>query len=84
VGTQQVSEEHAAFAPISFPMIALTQLLQYLVLVRTWDMKPSEVSKNFLAAVGHSQGLISAVAVATTSDSDDSVVSNVRLCSEFF
>ncbi|KAG8968299.1 3-oxoacyl-[acyl-carrier-protein] synthase [Tulasnella sp. 419] len=67
--------EYIASIPVSFPLIGLTQLVQYLVAVRVANMTPGEFRSLVSGATGHSQGIVSAVAIAA-SDSLESYISN--------
>lgn len=55
---------YLASIPVSFPLIGLTQLTQYLVVCRTTGLTPAEMRSRLAGATGHSQGLVSAVVVA--------------------
>ncbi|KAE8244255.1 hypothetical protein A4X13_0g6730, partial [Tilletia indica] len=62
--------------PVSLPLIGLTQLVQFLVSLRASGLTPREFRARFQGATGHSQGIVSAVVVAT-SDSLETFESNV-------
>lgn len=57
------------------PLIGATQLAQYLVSCRVTDITPGQMRALFKGATGHSQGIISAVAIASSTDS--TLVDNV-------
>ena len=57
---------YLASIPISYPLIALTQLVQYLVVYRVANITPDELRKRLSGATGHSQGLGSAIAIAAS------------------
>ncbi|KAJ3540249.1 hypothetical protein NM688_g6254 [Phlebia brevispora] len=57
---------YLASIPISLVLIALTQLVQYLVVCRASNLTPEELRSRFAGATGHSQGIISAVAIAAS------------------
>ena len=61
------STTYLASIPISFPLIGLTQLLQYLVVCRVADLSPGELRDHLDGTTGHSQGLVSAVAISASS-----------------
>ncbi len=67
---------YLAAAPLSLPLIGLTQLLQYLVSCRVSGLTPAQFRSAIKGATGHSQGIISAV-VLSASDSYDSFTANV-------
>ncbi|KAH8117927.1 fatty acid synthase [Phellopilus nigrolimitatus] len=56
-----------ATVPVSFPLIGLTQLVQYLVACRVAHLTPGELRARLHGATGHSQGIVSAVAIAASS-----------------
>lgn len=64
------SVEYLASIPISFPIIGLTQLIQYLVATRVANLNPGEMRNLFSGATGHSQGIISAVAISASATFD--------------
>ena len=66
-----------ASIPVSFPLIGLTQFTQYLVAARVSGLSPAELSACFSGASGHSQGLVTAVAVFSSQD-DASFLENVQ------
>ncbi|RPD59601.1 fatty acid synthase [Lentinus tigrinus ALCF2SS1-6] len=68
---------YLASIPISFPLIALTQLTQYLVVCRVSQLTPGELRSRLRGATGHSQGIISAVCIAA-STSYESFFENSR------
>ncbi|KAI0787467.1 fatty acid synthase [Fomes fomentarius] len=57
---------YLASIPISFPLIALTQLTQYLIVCRVSNLTPGELRSRLRGATGHSQGLVSALAIAAS------------------
>jgi fatty acid synthase subunit alpha, fungi type len=68
---------YQASVPVSFPLIGLTQLSQYLVAFKVLSMSPEELLSHIAGATGHSQGIVSAVAVAA-STTFDSFMENSR------
>ncbi|EIW84299.1 fatty acid synthase [Coniophora puteana RWD-64-598 SS2] len=61
------SVEYLASIPVSLPLIGLTQLIQYLVVCRVSGLSPGELRKCIAGATGHSQGVVSAVAISASS-----------------
>lgn len=57
---------YLASVPISFPLIGLTQLVQYLVALKVARITPEQLRSRLQGATGHSQGLISAVVIAAS------------------
>ncbi|CAE6460687.1 unnamed protein product [Rhizoctonia solani] len=62
--------EYLASVPVSFPVIGLTQLVQYLVVAFVTGITPGELRDRLKGATGHSQGILSAVVAATSTDLD--------------
>ncbi|CAE6423597.1 unnamed protein product [Rhizoctonia solani] len=60
--------EYLASVPVSFPVIGLTQLVQYLVVASVTALTPGELRDRLKGATGHSQGILSAVVAATSTD----------------
>jgi fatty acid synthase subunit beta len=57
-------------APVSFPLVGLVQLTCFYAISRITRMEPSQLVDLFSASSGHSQGLVVAAFVATSSDWD--------------
>ncbi|EIN09976.1 fatty acid synthase [Punctularia strigosozonata HHB-11173 SS5] len=68
---------YLASVPLSLPLIGLTQLTQYLVACRVLALSPADMRARFAGATGHSQGVVSAVAIAA-SDSPTSFLANAK------
>jgi fatty acid synthase subunit alpha, fungi type len=66
-----------ASVPVSFPLIGLTQFTQYLVAARVSGLSPAELSARFSGASGHSQGLVTAIAISSSKD-DTSFLENAQ------
>ncbi|KAI6129042.1 hypothetical protein EDD16DRAFT_1516096, partial [Pisolithus croceorrhizus] len=58
---------YLASVPVSLPLIGLTQLIQYLVVCRISDLTPAQLRGYFAGTTGHSQGVVSAVAISASS-----------------
>jgi fatty acid synthase subunit alpha len=52
--------------PVSSPLIGLTQLVQYLIVCRMTNPTPGDLRDRIAGATGHSQSLVSAVAIAAS------------------
>ncbi len=74
-GAPRPPTEYLASIPVSFPLIGLTQLTQYLVSCHVAGITPGEMRARLQGTTGHSQGIVSAVAVAA-SDSFESFSAN--------
>jgi fatty acid synthase subunit beta len=61
------SVEYLASIPLSMPLIGVTQIAQYVVTCKVTDLHPGEMRSLFKGATGHSQGVITAVAFASSS-----------------
>jgi fatty acid synthase subunit alpha len=69
--------DYLASIPVSFPLIGLTQLVQYLATCRASNLTPGEMRQLMKGATGHSQGIVSAVCIAA-SNCLDSFATNVQ------
>ena len=58
--------EYLASIPISFPLIGLTQLVQYLATCSALNVTPGDMRELIQGTTGHSQGIVSAVCIATS------------------
>lgn len=65
------SVAYLASIPLSLPLIGLTQLVQYLVACNVVGKTPGEFRSLVKGATGHSQGVVSAVAISTSDSFDD-------------
>ncbi|RXK40211.1 hypothetical protein M231_02485 [Tremella mesenterica] len=73
---------YLASIPLSLPLIGVVQLLQYVVSCRVTDLTPGEMRDLFKGATGHSQGIVSAVAIAasaTWAALDENILKAVKL-----
>ncbi|KAJ6624064.1 fatty acid synthase [Mycena sp. CBHHK59/15] len=64
------STTYLASVPISFPLIGLTQLVQYLVSCNVAGLTPGQMRDIISGTTGHSQGIVSAVAIAASTSFD--------------
>lgn len=69
------STAYLASVPLSLPLIGLTQLTQYYASCRACGLTPGDFRRRIAGATGHSQGVISALVLAT-SDSNESFRDN--------
>ncbi|KAI8643676.1 fatty acid synthase [Parasitella parasitica] len=60
-------------APVSLPLIGLTQILQYYVMLHVLDRTPAEIRDLFEGTTGHSQGIISSVVISASSTEEEFV-----------
>lgn len=68
---QTPDQDYLLSVPVSCPLICVIQLAHYVVTCKTLGVTPGEFRKHLSGATGHSQGLVTAVAIAS-SDSWDS------------
>ncbi|KAG6910835.1 hypothetical protein DXG01_007150 [Tephrocybe rancida] len=69
--TIRPSVAYLASVPVSFPLIGLTQLVQYLVVCKVANLTPGELRDRIAGTTGHSQGIVSAVAISASATFDD-------------
>ena len=60
----QPDTDYLVSAPVSLPLIGLCQLAHYTVTCRTLGQTPGELRERLSGATGHSQGIVTAAAVA--------------------
>ncbi|GAB7362021.1 hypothetical protein MBLNU230_g2055t1 [Neophaeotheca triangularis] len=58
--------DYLVSAPVSFPLIGLTQLAHYVVTCRVLGTHPGNVRDRFSGTTGHSQGVVTAAAIAAS------------------
>ncbi|KAK3715893.1 beta subunit of fatty acid synthetase [Vermiconidia calcicola] len=64
----QPDVDYLVSAPVSFPLIGLTQLAHYVVTCRVLGTHPGHVRDRFAGTTGHSQGVVTAAAIAASSN----------------
>lgn len=62
----QPDVDYLVSAPVSFPLIGLTQLAHYVVTCRVLGTHPGNVRERLSGTTGHSQGVVTAAAVAAS------------------
>ncbi|KAF5382044.1 hypothetical protein D9615_004428 [Tricholomella constricta] len=65
------STAYLASVPVSFPLIGLTQLVQYLIVCKVTGLTPGEIRDRIAGATGHSQGIVSAVVIAASASFEE-------------
>ncbi|KAL8949584.1 MAG: hypothetical protein Q9222_004320 [Ikaeria aurantiellina] len=60
----QPDTDYLVSAPVSLPLIGLVQLAHYTVTCRTLGLGPGDVRERFSGVTGHSQGIVTAAAIA--------------------
>lgn len=69
---------YLASVPVSMPLIGLTQLTQYLVISRAANLTPGQLRERFAGATGHSQGLVSAVAISASTTPESFIQNSLK------
>ncbi|KAJ2598274.1 hypothetical protein GGF39_002714, partial [Coemansia sp. RSA 1721] len=70
--------EYLVSSPVSMPLIGLVQLMQLMVLYKTFNVSPGDLACRFSVATGHSQGIISAVLLSTLTGDEDSFITGSK------
>ena len=60
----QPDTEYLVSAPVSLPLIGLVQLAHYAVICEAMGQTPGDIRQKFLGTTGHSQGIVTAAAIA--------------------
>lgn len=61
----QPDTDYLVSAPVSFPLIGLTQLAHYIVTCKTLGLTPGDLRELLKGTTGHSQGIVTATAIAS-------------------
>ncbi|KAF1987054.1 beta subunit of fatty acid synthase [Aulographum hederae CBS 113979] len=64
----QPDTEYLVSAPVSLPLIGLTQLCHYEVTCKVMGADPGRIRQRLSGATGHSQGVVTAAAIAAAGD----------------
>ena len=62
---RQPDTDYLVSAPVSLPLIGLTQLAHFQVTCKVLGKTPGEVNERFSGTTGHSQGIVTAAAMST-------------------
>ncbi|KAM3582650.1 fatty acid synthase alpha subunit Lsd1 [Umbelopsis sp. WA50703] len=65
-------------APVSFPLIGLTQLLHYYVMLRVLQRTPDEIRKYIVGSTGHSQGVIASVVISSSATEEEFIANSAK------
>lgn len=76
--------DYLVSAPVSVPVIGVIQLAHFAVTARVLGKNPGELRSYLSGATGHSQGLVTAVAIASSNDWNSFCDSAVRAMAIFF
>ncbi|KAG2217921.1 hypothetical protein INT45_012584 [Circinella minor] len=63
--------QYLVSAPVSFPLIGLTQLLHYYVMLKVLDRSPDDIRQLLAGSTGHSQGIISSAVISSSTTEED-------------
>jgi fatty acid synthase subunit beta len=66
----QPDTDYLVSAPVSLPLIGMTQLAHYIVTCKTLGVHPGQIRELLKGTTGHSQGVVTAAAIAASSDWD--------------
>lgn len=66
----QPDTDYLVSAPVSLPLIGLVQLAHYMVTCKVLGREPGEILERFSGTTGHSQGVITAAAIASATSWD--------------
>ena len=69
---------YLASVPILFPLIGLTQLVQYFIVCHITNLTPGELRSRLSGATGHSQGIVSAVVIAASGTFEEFVDNSIK------
>lgn len=69
--TPRPAVAYLASVPISFPLIGLTQLLQYLITCHVANLTPGDLRAKIAGTTGHSQGIVSAIVISASGTFDE-------------
>lgn len=64
VPESQPDTDYLVSAPVSLPLIGLTQLAHYVVLCKVMGFDPGYIREHIKGSTGHSQGIVTAAAIA--------------------
>lgn len=76
--------DYLIYAPVSVPVIGLIQLSHFAVTARLLGKTPGQLRDYFAGATGHSQGLVTAVAIASSDSWESFFENSVKAITIFF
>lgn len=76
--------DYLIYAPVSVPIIGLIQLAHYASTARVLGKTPGQIRDYFSGATGHSQGLVSAVAIASSDSWESFNEESLKAITMFF
>lgn len=72
------NQDYLLSVPVSCPLICLIQLCHYLITCRTLGIDPGQFRNYLIGSTGHSQGLVTAIAIASTSNWDEFFTNSIK------
>lgn len=81
---QTPDQEYLMSVPVSCPLICVIQLCHYTVTCKTLGITPGEFRDALVGATGHSQGLVTAVAIASSDDWESFIENSIKAVSLLF
>ncbi|CCH62967.1 hypothetical protein TBLA_0I03120 [Henningerozyma blattae CBS 6284] len=69
------NQDYLLSIPISCPLIGIIQFAHYMITAKLLNLTPGELASSLKGATGHSQGLVTAVAIAESKTWDDFFIS---------
>lgn len=79
---ERPSGQYLELAAISLPLVGLVQLLNYYVACKIYSVDPKTMANMYNGVTGHSQGIVSAAVLSTSSsftDLEDNTISACRI-----
>lgn len=76
--------DYLIYAPVSVPIIGMIQLAHYANTARVLGKTPGQIRDRFSGATGHSQGLVSAVAIASSDSWESFNENSLKAITMFF
>lgn len=77
-------QDYLLSVPVSCPLICVIQLCHYAVTCKTLGVTPGELRDALVGATGHSQGLVTAVAIASSDTWDAFLANSLKAVSLLF
>ncbi|KAI5964258.1 FAS1 [Candida pseudojiufengensis] len=77
-------QDYLLSVPVSCPIICIIQLCHYSITCKILGINPGEFRDLISWSTGHSQGLITAVAIASSSDWSSFISNSIKACSLLF
>ncbi|KAH9130220.1 hypothetical protein LEN26_008717, partial [Aphanomyces euteiches] len=82
--TSRPTKDELASAPLSYPLICLTQIANYLAFLETAQLTHEKLLPELRAGSGHSQGIVAAVLLAAAKTQDELLSIGIQLLRYMF